>query len=244
MEMTNFTVVSAVLRNSYWSRNLISPCHFRVISPRNPTSFTKPFLAERRARAGHETNGTLPSFVTLLYEDITASGWSDVHLCLTKGNIIVDNHIYNHLTFPAHWCHTCTMQCILPFAKLLPLCYELERVNCYPHYRLERVNCYPGCYGLDCYPHYRLERVNCYPHYQLERVNWLACVEFIGEGSTHSVLLSYKNTWSPWDRLQGAKILYGFYDYPLSRIYPIWVHMELRSCCRCENISLLCAHGR
>ena len=51
------------------------------------------------------------------------------------------------------------MQCILPFAKLLPLCYELERVNCYPHYRLERVNCYPHCYGLDCYLHYGLERV-------------------------------------------------------------------------------------
>ena len=56
MEMTNFTVVSVVLRNNYWSRNLIGPYRFRVISPRNSTSFTRPFLTGRRARAGHETN--------------------------------------------------------------------------------------------------------------------------------------------------------------------------------------------
>jgi len=58
MEMTNFTVVSAVLRNNYWSRNLIGPYRFWVISPRNLTSFTRPFLAGRHARAGHETSSS------------------------------------------------------------------------------------------------------------------------------------------------------------------------------------------
>ena len=55
MEMSNFTVVRAVLRNNYRSRNLIGPYCFWVISPRNSTLFTRPFLTGRRARAGHET---------------------------------------------------------------------------------------------------------------------------------------------------------------------------------------------
>ena len=59
MEMTKFTVVSAVLRNIYWSRNLIGPYRFRVISPGNSTSFTRPFLTGRRAWAGHKTSQTL-----------------------------------------------------------------------------------------------------------------------------------------------------------------------------------------
>ena len=54
MEMSNFTVVRAVLRNNYWSRNLIGPYRFWVISPRNSTSFTRPFLSGRRVRAGHK----------------------------------------------------------------------------------------------------------------------------------------------------------------------------------------------
>ena len=44
-----------MLRNNYRSRNLIGHYPFWVISPRNSTSFTRPFLAGRRARAGHET---------------------------------------------------------------------------------------------------------------------------------------------------------------------------------------------
>ena len=60
MEMTNFIVVSAVLRNTYWSCNLIGPYRFRVISPRNSTLFNRPFLAGRRARAGHETKDSSP----------------------------------------------------------------------------------------------------------------------------------------------------------------------------------------
>ena len=43
------------VRNNYRSRNLIGHYPFWVISPRNSTSFTRPFLAGRRARAGHET---------------------------------------------------------------------------------------------------------------------------------------------------------------------------------------------
>ena len=43
------------VRNNYQSRNLIGHYPFWVISPRNSTSFTRPFLARRRARAGHET---------------------------------------------------------------------------------------------------------------------------------------------------------------------------------------------
>jgi len=60
MEMTNFIVVS----NNYWSRNLIGLYRFWVISPRNSTSFTRPFLAGRRARAGHETSEYTASFNT------------------------------------------------------------------------------------------------------------------------------------------------------------------------------------
>ena len=44
-----------MLRNNYRSRNLIGHYPFWVISPKNSTSFTRPFLAGRHARAGHET---------------------------------------------------------------------------------------------------------------------------------------------------------------------------------------------
>ena len=67
MEMTNFTVVSTVLHNNYWSRNLIGPYRFRVISPKNLTLFTRPFLPGRRTRAGHET--------TKLHGGIHTSKW-------------------------------------------------------------------------------------------------------------------------------------------------------------------------
>ena len=43
MEMTNFTVVREVLRNNYWSCNLIGLYRFWVISPGNLTSFTRLF---------------------------------------------------------------------------------------------------------------------------------------------------------------------------------------------------------
>ena len=64
---TNFTVVRNVLRNNYQSRNLIGHYPFWVISPRNSTSFTRPFLAGRRAQAGHET--TLPSHLCLVHSE-------------------------------------------------------------------------------------------------------------------------------------------------------------------------------
>ena len=54
MEINN--VEREVLRNNYRSRNLIGHYHFWGISPRNSTSFTRPFLAGRRARAGHKTS--------------------------------------------------------------------------------------------------------------------------------------------------------------------------------------------
>ena len=49
--------IRKVLRNNYQSCNLIDPDHFWRIhaSLRNSTSFTRLFLAGRRARAGHET---------------------------------------------------------------------------------------------------------------------------------------------------------------------------------------------
>ena len=50
-----FTVVRKVLRNNHWSHNLIGPYHFLGISPRNSTSFTRPFLARRCAWARHKT---------------------------------------------------------------------------------------------------------------------------------------------------------------------------------------------
>ena len=54
-QIKNFTVVKEVLCNNYRSCNLTGPYHFWVISPRNSTLFTRPFLAGRRVRAGHET---------------------------------------------------------------------------------------------------------------------------------------------------------------------------------------------
>ena len=51
----NFTVVRNVLRNNCRSRNLIGHYLFWVTSPRISTLFTRPFLAGRRVRAGHET---------------------------------------------------------------------------------------------------------------------------------------------------------------------------------------------
>ena len=66
---TNFTAVREVLRNNYQSPNLIGHYHFWVISPRNSTLFTRPFLAGRRVQAGHETT----SVVACLHDSSVAS---------------------------------------------------------------------------------------------------------------------------------------------------------------------------
>ena len=55
------TVVREVLRNNYLSHNLIGCYHFLVISPRNSTLFTGPFLTGRHARAGLKTSYQTPS---------------------------------------------------------------------------------------------------------------------------------------------------------------------------------------
>ena len=57
MEMNKFYCCKGNATNNYRSGNLIGHYPFWVISPRNSTSFTRQFLAGRRARAGHETNG-------------------------------------------------------------------------------------------------------------------------------------------------------------------------------------------
>ena len=62
MEMSKFYCCKECVRNNYQSRNLIGHYPFWVISPRNSTSFTRPFLAGRRAWAGHETK-CVPSLV-------------------------------------------------------------------------------------------------------------------------------------------------------------------------------------
>ena len=56
MEMTNYTAVGAVLRNNY--RLKFSQSHWSLLLLGNKTKkfVTRPFLAGRRARAGHETN--------------------------------------------------------------------------------------------------------------------------------------------------------------------------------------------
>ena len=54
MEINKFYCCKGVLRNNYQSYNLIGHYPFWVISPRNSTSFTRPFLAGRHAWAGHE----------------------------------------------------------------------------------------------------------------------------------------------------------------------------------------------
>ena len=61
MEMTNFTVVSKVLRNNDWFCLVIGLYRFWVISPRNSTLFTRPFLAGRCMWAGDETSNGSPS---------------------------------------------------------------------------------------------------------------------------------------------------------------------------------------
>ena len=53
-----FYVVMEVLRNNYQSCSLIGPYHFKGISPRNLTPFTRLFLTRRRTRAGHKTRFT------------------------------------------------------------------------------------------------------------------------------------------------------------------------------------------
>ena len=50
-----FTFVREVLHDNYQSRNLIGPYHILGISPRNSTSFTRPFLAGRHMQAGQKT---------------------------------------------------------------------------------------------------------------------------------------------------------------------------------------------
>ena len=50
----NFIVVREVLHTNYQPHNLIGPYHSGN-KPRNSTLFTGPFLAGRRAWAGHET---------------------------------------------------------------------------------------------------------------------------------------------------------------------------------------------
>ena len=52
---TNFTFVREVLHDNYQSRNPIGPYHILGISPRNSTSFTRPFLAGRYMQAGQKT---------------------------------------------------------------------------------------------------------------------------------------------------------------------------------------------
>ena len=55
VEIKNFTIVKEVLCKNYQSCNLIGPYHFLGTNPSNSTSFTRLFLAGRRAGAGHET---------------------------------------------------------------------------------------------------------------------------------------------------------------------------------------------
>ena len=52
---TNFTVVRKVLHDNQWSHNLIGPYHFLVISQRNSTLFTRPFLTGRCTQGRHVT---------------------------------------------------------------------------------------------------------------------------------------------------------------------------------------------
>ena len=55
MEINKFNVVRELLHNNQRSHNLIGLPPFWGINPRNLTSFTRPFLARRRTRGGHET---------------------------------------------------------------------------------------------------------------------------------------------------------------------------------------------
>ena len=75
-----------MLRNNYRPRNLIGDYHFWVISPRNSTSFTRPFLAGRRMRAGHETTwneASLPSSLRLFLKARVERGYArTVHSCV------------------------------------------------------------------------------------------------------------------------------------------------------------------
>ena len=71
MEMTNFIAIRAVLCNNYWSHNLIGPYRFWAISPRNSTSFTRPFHAGRYG--GLVT--TLGDFIVGVCTAVTMQCW-------------------------------------------------------------------------------------------------------------------------------------------------------------------------
>ena len=78
-----------MLRNNYRSHNLIGHYPVWVISPRNSTSFTGPFLAGRLARAGHETTWDCGNEATFFlcannFGLMLNTHWSIVLLCLSR----------------------------------------------------------------------------------------------------------------------------------------------------------------
>ena len=78
MEMNKFYCCKGSVRNNYHSRSLIGHYHFWVISPRNLTLFTRPFLAGRRVWAVVKTDPKLSAppdaWVLLLGNTCLVSG--------------------------------------------------------------------------------------------------------------------------------------------------------------------------
>ena len=82
--LTNFTVARKVLRNNYRSRNLIGHYPFWVISPRNSTLFTRPFLTGRCVWAGHETRPDSSFLVWSGHARLGGGGGTNEGACVAK----------------------------------------------------------------------------------------------------------------------------------------------------------------
>ena len=126
-----------LLRNNYQSRNLIDHYPFWVISSRNSTSFTRPFLAGRRVRAGHETicphehsdstvsswaqwqHRVLMSTVTALcpheHSDSTVSSWAQWQHCVLMSTVTAlcpHEHSDSTMSSWAQWQHYVLMSTV------------------------------------------------------------------------------------------------------------------------------------
>ena len=101
----NFTVVRAVLRNNYWSHNLIGPYRFCVISPRNSTSFTRPFhqtVSRWEACAGWSWDYVWPVWPRSMTFDSPAATLYTVCYLMTLPPIFISHHKSFSNTYHLH----------------------------------------------------------------------------------------------------------------------------------------------
>ena len=69
------TIIRKMVCNNYWSHNVVGPYQFGVISPRNLTSFTRPFLTV--CRPGTFKTIPVASYVWCTW--MASQVWSSLH---------------------------------------------------------------------------------------------------------------------------------------------------------------------